>query len=402
MERNDADYEVELKRDLSSLRSAPQSRKGFSDELRKKIEERIDEKERRAKPWVAVVGALGVFSALVAFAFVFVMAFDWSEDDSIITASLQNSSIALQQLEPAYESAAYDDGLSFRSGLLIGLRADDKKMSYRTLYIAPKDSRPAVVAQGSGIIVPYKRDFWRLDELRYDTVTDHSEFIVSRPADQRAPEARTIAPKLFADNPKEKVNLAEKILFAANEYVSIGETREVSSDNGSTMVYKAWTTTIPSLAADRKHVTLNDVLDMKMSAYEYVTDEWKVVRSQGRWLAMVAEWSPMEASSLTPSAYRKANVQLPRAVINHDEPCCSWDDILAKFPGAKDVLTSPGNDMTIVVADDLLLVYGNPSTFTGKPALTVKLDPKETIIMAQWATDFYVDEWAQKTSQLLR
>lgn len=410
MKRIDADIDADLKRELSS---APLRRKGFTDELRMRIEERVDRKEACSRSWFALAGSIGSVTLVAAAVVVFAL-FGGDSAESKLEEQIANATPAQA---PALFSQ-YADQASFRSGLLVGLRTDDKETSYRTLYIAPKEERPAVVAQGSGILVPYKRDFYRIEPLRYETVTDRYEFFVAHPASQRAVEARKIGPVLFKDDPNEKVIHAEKLLFAANEYVSIGETNESTlaklSNASATpdVISRAWTTTIPNLTGKRQAVALADVLETKPTSGEFATTEWIVGRSQGRWVAMLGVPTKLapsaSASTGVASAtslgyeFRKADVPLPKTVINHDEPCCTWSEIGTRFPEASDTFSSPDKDMTVVATDGMLLVYGNPSQLSGEPALSVKLKPKETIIMAQWATDHYVEEWAQKTVQLLR
>lgn len=397
MKRIDAEFEAELERELSS---APLRRKGFTNELRNRIEERVDVNTKCSRSWFPLATSLlSVFVVVAAFA-----AFILFEDDSAKTALPEENVVALQQvIEPLTIGDATLQPQSFTSGLLIGLRTDDKEPSYRTLYIAPRKERPAIVAQGSGILVPYKRDFWKIEPVHYETVTDRYQFFVAHPAAERVAEGRKVGPGLFKDNPNEKLIHAEKILFAANEYVSIGETSEVIAGNASSSNSRAWTTTIPNLAAKRTPVTLNEVLQTKLTTSEYTTDQWFVSRSQGRWVAMAAESAPSRTSKGDLSYdYNQVGVQLPKSVINHDEPCCTWIDIGTRFPDVNDTFSSPGKDMTVVATDSLLLVYGSPNQLSGEPALSIKLKSKETVIMAQWATDHYVEEWAQKTAELLR
>lgn len=397
MKRIDADVEAELKRELAS---APLMRKGFTNDLRRRIEQRIDENAAYPRSRYPLAGSLLSFIVVFA-AFAGVLLFNLHADQ---TAMTEESETTMQQ---TFEPPAFGDNAdqaSFVSGLLIGLRTDDKDISYRTLYIAPRKGQPAVVAQGSGILVPYKRDFWKIEPLRYETVTDRYEFFVSHPAAERAAEGRRVGPGLFRDDPDEKVIHSEKILFAANEYVSIGQTNEVVSGGVSSSSSRVWTTTIPSLAAKRAPVTLNDVLQTRLTTSEYTTDQWFVSRNQGRWVAMTA-YSPYQTAkgeSETHPNYRQLDVQLPRSVVNHDEPCCSWSDIGARFPDVIDTFSSPAKDMTVVSTDGLLLVFGSPSQLSGEPALSIKLKTRESVVMAQWATEHYVEEWALKTAELLR
>ncbi|GAA3407914.1 hypothetical protein ACFFNY_11685 [Paenibacillus hodogayensis] len=390
MKRIEAEFEAEeLKRELSV---SPLRQRGFSDDLRKRIETRVDEKIPCTRSWLKVVGSFCSAAVIVAAITVFLV----NGEEAKNIALTEHNTTALQPDQAALFDA-YGSQNSFTSGLLIGLRNDDRDTSYRTLYIAPRNDRPAVVAQGSGILVPYKRDFWRIEPLHYETVTDRHDFFIAHPATQRAVEARTIGPTLFKDDPSEKVIHTEKILFAANEYVSL-ETNETSTRVPSSTVSKTWTTTIPALASKRKPVTLGEVLSAAAKKEDFALDQWFVTRDQGRWVAMTST----DRSSTSGGEYRQLDVQLPKTVINHDEICCTWSEIGSRFPGASDMFSSPENDMTIVNADGMLLVFGSPNQLGGEPALSIKLKTKETVVMAQWATDHYVDEWAQKTAELLR
>jgi hypothetical protein len=394
MKRINADWEAELNRELAS---GPLKRKGFTDELRLKIEQRVDEQAQRRKPWIAkAVSVCAASVAVAAFAMLMLVSDSFRDknktDLALESTDVHNTTMA-EISAPANES--------FRSGLLIGLRSDDRETTYRTLYIAPKDNGPAVVAQGSGILVPYKRDFWRIESLHYETQTDKYDFFVAKPAEARSTEARRIAPTLFKDDPNVRQLHSEKILFAANQYVSIGETDEtVVNGTRAVTANRAWTTTIPELTATRKPVTLNDVFESRIASYEYTTDEWIVARNEGKWVPMVAYPGPV--AEQYGSSFRIVDAQLPESVVNHDEPCCSWSEIGSLFPGAKDAFSSPEQDMTVVSVGDALLVYGSPDRLSVPPALSIKLKPKETVVMAQWATDHYVQEWANKTATLLR
>lgn len=397
MKRNDADVEDDLKRGL--LSSPLRGGRGFTSELRNRIEQQVDVKCGYSRSWFAIIGFLCAFPFIIAAIASFST---FGEKSANTAASAQQPAVMSQQFEPDL-FIDYPELPSFTSGLLIGLRTDDKETSYRTLYIAPRKDVPAVVAQGSGILVPYKRDFWKLEPLHYETVTDRYEFFVSVPADERTAVARTIGPSLFKDNTEEKVIHQEKILFAANEYVSIGETSDITIGNVSKENNRVWTTTIPNLAATRKPITLNEVLGVNYTAREFTTDQWFVSRNIGSWTAMSGGTETTAKNSVSlKEDYRKIDVQLPKSVVNHDDICCTWTDISTRFPNAKDIFSSPDKDMTVISTDGLLLVYGSPRQLAGEPALTVKLKAKETIVMAQWATGHYVQEWASKTAELLR
>lgn len=400
MKRIDAQFETDLERELAS---APLRHKGFTNELRQRIESRIDGEAACLRPRFPLVGAsLSTFAVVAAIAaFLFIRPESFS-----LLLTKESAQPTLQVVEPL-ASVKSDEQSAFVSGVLLGLRADDsRETTYRTLYIAPRQNEPAVIAQGSGILVPYKRDFWRIDPLQYETVSDKYRFFVSRPATERIAEGKRTGPALFVDNPAEKVVQTEKIVFAANTYVSLVTTSEVTTGKDTHSSTTAWTTTIPDLKGKRHPVPLSQALSAPTS--EYATEAWYVAREKGKWIANALTGDALlslktsAAPPYGPTDYRPLNVSLPVSIVNHDQLCCEWNDISEQFPEAVDMFSSPGQDMTLIVTDDQLLIYGNPDQLSGEPALTVKLKSNESVIMAQWATDHYVEEWTQKTAALLR
>lgn len=400
MKRIDAQFETDLERELAS---APLRHKGFTNELRQRIESRIEGETSSLRPGFPLVGAsLSTFAVVAAIAAFFL----FRPESFSLMLTKESAQPTMQVVEPI-ASVKSDEQSAFVSGVLLGLRADDsRETTYRTLYIAPRQNEPAVVAQGSGILVPYKRDFWRIDPLQYETVSDKYRFFVSRPATERIAEGNRTGPALFVDNPAEKVVQTEKIVFAANTYVSLVTTSEVTTSKETRSSTKAWTTTIPDLKGKRHPVPLSQAL--ATTSNDYATEAWFVTRETGKWIAH-ALIGDARLPLKTPAAllqntadYHPLNVSLPVAIVNHDELCCEWNDISKQFPEAVDTFSSPGQDMTLIVTNDQLLVYGSPDQLTGEPALTVKLKSNESVIMAQWATDHYVEEWTQKTAALLR
>ncbi|MDF2724342.1 MAG: hypothetical protein K0Q59_4017 [Paenibacillus sp.] len=411
MNRDESDDEVDIASELERKLQAPPLKGGkrFNHELRSRIEQRIDSKSKYTRSWIMRISMLSAIPLLLAILASFSM---HREPPALEMATQEPLTVDMPDTVEPELFSGFPELPSFTSGLLIGLRTDGRETTYRTIYIAPRKEVPAVVSQGTGILVPYKREFWKIDTLHYETVTDRYDFFTAHPADQRPTEARKIGPSLFRDAAEEKVIHSEKLLFAANEYVSIMASEEVTSVSSGAAIAggkanQVWTTKIPSLTGSRQSVTLNDVFAGEVSLPDYLTNQWYVARSFGRWIPMAASDTPSAAGASADAGtlgadYRKIDVQLPKSVVNHDDSCCSRSDISQRFPNAKDVFSSPDNDMTVVNSDGRLLVFGSPRELSGEPALTIKLTARETVVMAQWATGHYVEEWAVKTAALLR
>jgi hypothetical protein len=385
-----ADYDDAWEKQLES---APLKRKGFTEELRSRIEREIDQRTERRSPRMFLVGTLCTAFLLLAALFAI----------DLPNIGNQPAQQASDQPPTANVTAAESEIVpdTFKSGLLVGLRSDYGEPSYRTLYIAPREDAPAVVAQGSGILVPYKSSFWKIDSHQYRTETDIYQFFTSRPAGSREEDAQTRGRKLFKDDdPQTRVSHTETILFAANEYVSLEEVEVSAAEYGRNVQKRYWTTTIPELAADRKRVTLNEALEAMFRSSEYETYDWTIRRSKGYWAPYAAASRDTQSPELT--ELKELDVPLPKKVVNHDDICCSWEELIKLKPDAIDLYTSPEEDMIVVVTQDRLSIYGNKNKLSASPAFSVNLLPKESVVMVQWATGRYVDEWALKTAEYLR
>ena len=379
------------------LISRPLSGAGFSERLRKRIEEAIDANENVRKPRTFAIASFCSVLFLAALVFGLVKYDDPS--DHLYHAAQQTSDAVVETLSA---SSAHPVTTEVRSGLLIGLRTDGPVSDYRTLYIAPKQERLQVAAEGKGVLVPYKQQFWNVDFVK--TSSDGDQYVVTYPAQTGLFESPV---KLIesADNTVHR----EELLFVGNEYVSVIETNlsaNPASDTGSAK--RVWTTKIPLLDArssplraanrnDLKKFTLNDVFGTNAKDPDYETDGWAVGRKQGRWVPLVAYNNGMPNMTL-----RDVNAVLPESVANYDQLCCSWAEIAAKQPQAIDAFSSPSGDMTVVLTNDRILVYPGSPFRSAQPVLAVNLNRNEKVIMAQWATGRYVDEWAEKTKQILQ
>jgi hypothetical protein len=379
------------------LLSRPLRGAGFSERLRKRIEEAVDANENARKPRTFAIASF--CSVLFLAALVFgIVRFEDPSSDNLYHAAQQTSDAVVETL-----SATSADPVTpeVRSGLLIGLRSDGPVSDYRTLYIAPKEERLQVAAQGKGVLVPYKQQFWNVDFVK--TSSDGDQYVVTYPAQTE-----------FSENPVKLLDSAdntvhrEELLFVGNEYVSVIETNTSANpaiDTGPAK--RVWTTKIPLLDArssirtesrnELKKFTLNDVFGTNEKNPDYATDGWAVGRKQGRWVPLVADNNGLPNMTL-----RDVNAALPESVANYDQLCCSWADIAAKQPQAIDAFSSPSGDMTVVVTNDRILVYPGSPFRSDSPALAVNLNRNEKVIMAQWATGRYVDEWAEKTKQILQ
>ncbi|NEN80727.1 hypothetical protein [Paenibacillus elgii] len=422
----------ELKKELAR---GPFSQNGFNDSLRKRIEERIDNhaavrRPRRWSAWSAGVSAV-LASALV---FLFVT------DSRPLPLVQQEAAEKPEMQQPAATAPAPhgpDWEASVRSALLIGLRSDapaaenpQAPSTYRTVLIAPDRNRLQKTAEGEGILMPYKLDFWKIENEpkangAQETYTLTAHVASAKPKTSGSAERGKLA---------QTVVRAEKLMFAGNRYVAVAQTTAGKNGAAPSPAQQdyVWVKELEQLASGQKtaaplsepHVTLHSVFAAaavpvlkelkpaqpvgsgraKTAAADLSGESWTIARKQGKWTAQLASYdSPANGAAEGP-AYRLQEVPLalPQSVVSHDELAVPWRDIVRVQPGAVDAFSSPNRDMVAVVTEQNIIIYPYADQWIPIPLMTLPLQPKESVVMIQWAMGSYVELWKRQVKTYLQ
>ncbi|RTE07883.1 hypothetical protein [Paenibacillus whitsoniae] len=422
------------------LESGPLRREGFTPRLQHNIEDKIRRSERikiKVKPLLVATG-FGTF--LLA-----AVLFPWSSlHTRSDAAALLNSPVPAEAM---YSSLPAPVPIS--TALLIGLRTEHEPAvaggtdgrpkglrysTYRTMLIAPIRGQLRKTSEGEGILMPYKQNFWKIDSLKQTTKMGEIRYLSTHMADQPAGPERPTADNAVgagagAATGTDAFNHVETLLFAGNQYLSIAESQNTWDGTAARQGDRLWVRTLPQLkenqgrvlpfakkpaAADKNHVTLADLYGAGLGGElaripramqgvpgEITGQSWAIQRESGRWVGKVAETLPVSAVSPDRYVVHDFPKELPDKVVNHDDLCCTWTDIHAAWPEATDALTSPMNDMLVVFEDGKLKFYPYGQAPGNAPQLTIDLQPGEQLVMAQWATDHYVQEWVDKVARYL-
>jgi hypothetical protein len=298
-------------------------------------------------------------------------------------------------------------GPGIRSGLLLGLRLDHSNegsgsySTYRTVYFAPQDGELQKMAEGTGLLVPYGMEFWKLDTQTLGDGSGASVLLIARRADQP-----------FPDQPKPEVVpvVREKVLFAGNRYIALEQ--KVA---GKTETDYPWVKELKQLqgtrnpkligTANEPHVSLLIAAEQQATIYSQEgpaakdarkIENWTVARESGKWSVKEAVSNPTGAFAFDVLA----NVPEER-IVNYDQLSVAWDKIKSVQPAARDAFSSPILDMAAIVTDRNVVVYSYAKEELGEVTLTEPLQPGEVIVMAQWATNDYVEAWKTKTQLFL-
>lgn len=405
MDRSEFDPE----RDLSK---GPYERPGFSPELQKRIEESIERRSRSGRRRASFIASV---IALVTAGLIFVGWNGWPQDRQTMAQSATKS--PAKASAPETEAPAQPPQLT--SGVLIGLRTDyerkDMKLSaaadktdssYRTLFVAPLNGQLDIAAEGKGILLPYGQQFWKIDAVAKQAGAGLYSTLVAHPATKPLPEP------IISGKGQELVRHSERLLYAGNKYVSLEQSETTTSNRKPLQTKRVWVKTLEQLdgsmtmpvaassgSALRKYVGFEDIFGLAERGAS--TDQWAILRRPGAWVPHAAK---MQLDGDTESyALSPVSLFLPDAVVSHDQLCCTWADLKRVQPDAVDALSSPKKDFVAIITPSSIYFYEDRNGKLGSsPLLTINLNESETLVMAQWATGSYVDNWVKASRNLLK
>ncbi|WP_135547522.1 hypothetical protein [Paenibacillus cymbidii] len=411
------------------LAKPPFAEKSVDAELKRRIGEAIDRRRSLPRRRLPLIG-----SAALVLIGLLVIAPRLKQET--VKVPFEQAAATEQPLAAPSAAAVFEPlpALPVRSVLLLGLRTDHtekdsrrtlgqtESSTYRTLLIAERGGKLLTAAEGGGILMPYGQQFWRIGTKTKETSTDVLHALTAAPVRGQA-EAAADWP---ADDPNEEVKHEEKLLYVGNKYVSVGESDQVKRGNTTSRTDTVWTKEIRQLnaarsaAADEPHVSLRDIFgDSAASALavmegssvltelgmetEVNGDHWAVARKRGSWEPQVAVTQRAASSRVSSYVLADVNLKLPYSVVSYDEMDVDWKDVKAARPAAVDAMTSPDRDMIAIVTSEYIFVH--PFTDNGVAtdmSLRIDLNPGETMIMAQWATAKYAEDWIAQARANLR
>ncbi|TVY06981.1 hypothetical protein [Paenibacillus cremeus] len=414
----------ELQKELEGGPFGPQD--GFSEHLKRRIEQRIDEESQKPrKPRVAWLAS--VSAALVMASAVIVFSHWQSLMDGPLAFDTAASSTEAPEGHPLLHGTVQQQP-SFRAALLLGLRTDQpgpqpgaEYSTYRTLLIAPQDGGLGKTAEGAGILMPYKMNFWSIVTESHESAGEETRTLAASMA--KAPSASApAAPGLSSPAvPQAKpVKASEKLLFAGNRYLTVAQ----KTNEGSPHEY-VWVKEVEQLTSREQlsdpplrepHVSLRSLfgdavaspamkpLQVRLpgeppsATRDQAGESWAIVRKQGHWAAQAADYTDGSRYEL-----KDLSLTLPASVVAHDRLAASWADIKRVLPSALDAFSSPTEDMVAIVSERDIAVYPfhGGQLASSAPLVTIALNRSETVVMAQWALDNYVDEWKRRVKGLL-
>lgn len=310
---------------------------------------------------------------------------------------------------------------SGRTGLVLGLKYTGKdkigeiEYKYRTLWIGTEDKKLRPVMETGGIFFPRHDGFWRIESKRI-TMENKVEdvFYAYSVQSGRKDELNNLSLDLEKWGDKTG-RITRSISYICNDYIgieSIGEGGYTGSSDkwkqnslqlqlvGNLPNLKA--IKISDIAGDTGISALNngkrdalaqpDKDTIKLSDNMPQDENYGLFRVAGHWLFRGR--FNYEDQGVQRFLDFNINIIPSSDLVFYDDLWITWTQIKDRVPDAIDAYTSPNKDIAVIVTKDRILIYEiNTGTLGDTPIKRVNLKSGETVIMAEWASGSYMENW---------
>ncbi len=309
------------------------------------------------------------------------------------------------------------------SGILLGLRSNDSdEYSYRTLWIGFKNKRIDSLLEAKGIIYPRRSGFWKMETITAIDGERKEDFLYTFNISKDTLHESRKLEALYSDWGGRTGSIQNRIDYIGNDYVSI----ETMGNGGYEYNDRSWQENILQILpvdslASKKNIKITDLSgDESLSAIELgiqktmeklninksnLANEHKLLDSFGLERKMGHWFFKGRINYILDNEFHYAdyniNILPPSKLVIYDELSISWTHIKNKVPEAIDAFTSPLRDVVLVLTKSEIIIYGIERGEIGSsPLRRIDLMDNEAVIMAEWATGDYVDNWNQTLMSL--
>lgn len=304
--------------------------------------------------------------------------------------------------------SSIDESNNSDVGVMIGLKkprvldenGNYTEDEYRTVWISYKDNNVNAVYEKENIIFPRMNGIWSINAKYNEANNKHFDYF----------EVTTLEGKLASNSEYSKeISSYKSINFIGNDYIAL------ESYNGENFIneysdYKI--VPVDNINSDEglsiDQIFNKDIKELFNSdfknAYENITDEDKnnyensvdytnitMARNEGKWI-LKGKIRATEENK----AGKDFNVAIEpnKKLINFNSLLVPWKILKGEVPFLSDAYTSPNGEIAIVKYKNYLSVYRiENGHLQGSPLINIPLKNDERIIMSEWCTSGYVDEW---------
>ncbi|ODA40731.1 hypothetical protein [Desulfosporosinus sp. BG] len=344
-------------------------------------------------------------------------------DDSKIIGFIQNNALYLQKVSDQVDNSlatanpnefnTNDQSKPGTSGVLVGLRVPSESDSnsglendfkYQTLWIAADNKKLHSVLTDNNIFFPRSSGFWELQVRNALNGTKIENELSAHDVTTKIPVKQE---RVMGINQKivDKGTFIKTIDYVGNDYVAIeNDSRDIkhlqvlpvdkiSASSGiklSDLLGTNGLTAYRSARARPLRVLSNEGISLVDE--DKFEENFGLTRKNGHWYLQ----GRINYQNEGKLHYMDYNVNLipPAKLTYYDTLCLSWQNIKDRIPDAMDAFTSPNRDIALVITKSKLYVYGiSADLLDSEPLTKIDMNIGETVVMAEWATGSYVDNW---------
>lgn len=342
-------------------------------------------------------------------------------DDSKLIAFVQNSAFYLQKVSDQVDSNlatfspsgfGIEQGTPRVSGVLVGLKVPSESNSpgskndftYQTLWLAADGKKLRPILVGDNIFFPRNSGFWKLQVNREQNGAKTEDVLAAHDVATKIPakQAAVMGSERKAVNQE---NLVKIIDYVGNDYVAIENDAadfdhlqvlpvdKISSSGGIKLSDLIGSNGLAAYNTARAQAFrfLKDK-DITLIDEDKFEENFGLIRKNGHWY-LQGRVNYLNGDNPHYLDY-SVNLIPPAKLIYYDTLSLSWQNIKDRIPEAVDAFTSPNRDLALVLTKSKLYVYGISSDLLdSEPLAKIDIKMGETVVMAEWATGSYVDNW---------
>lgn len=305
-------------------------------------------------------------------------------------------------------------------GVMIGLRnprrlKDDgtyTEEEYRTIWISYKNDDINSIYEKENIIFPRMNGIWTIKAKYKDSDNKHFDYFEVSKLEGKVVSGNEYAEYTennYSVSSEPYISTYKSINFIGNDYIALqsyeGENFINEYPNYKIVPIDNINTNSGLRIEEIFNKDIKDLYDNDFKkAYENINDEEKnnykntvdytnltMARNDGKWILKGKIKSTDENKS---GKDFKISTEPSKKIINFNSLLVPWKILKGEIPFLSDAYTSPNGEMAIIRYKKYLSVYRvENGHLQGSPLINIPLQKNEEIIMAEWCTSGYVDEW---------
>ncbi|AET69417.1 hypothetical protein Desor_3973 [Desulfosporosinus orientis DSM 765] len=349
-------------------------------------------------------------------------------DEHRLLAFVQNNVLYLEKVSDQVDSSlagaklndvpASQQSYPGSSGVLLGLKiakdshansnekAELGDFDYQTLWLAVDDQELHPILKDKNIFFPRRSGFWELQTGSGQEGQKEGDGLSAHDVSTKVQDTQLKTMTLSRGDVK--IEAGKKVIdYVGNDYVAVENdlnglrlqvlpVDKISASEGikaSDLLGEIGLAAF-SNARDQAGRALSHNTNVTSIDDQDIQENFGLIRKNGHWyLRGRINYRYQDADDFSHMDFN-VNLVPPAKLIAYDTLCLSWQYIKDRVPDAVDAFTSPNRNMALVITKTKLLVYAiNGGQLVSEALAKIDLEPGTSVIMAEWATGSYVDNW---------